>query len=189
MNAEGFKHVATALQKRLETAVNPALTVHVGPLDDQDASSADLVLFLYRLAINPDLRNAGHLAPPKGAVAGVFYEDSIPFDLHFVLSASPSRRGQDIEGLAMLGAAVQALFGTPDLTAAGFPEETMRLSLESVATDELGRIWSLFPTINYRTSILFLATPVWIDPAQQGLVVAPVVGQDMSDIQPIFGPH
>jgi hypothetical protein len=39
----------------------------------------------------------------------------------------------------------------------------------------MSRIWTLFPTANYRTSVVYLATPVWIDPAHIAATGAPVV--------------
>lgn len=180
MQSDGFMRVSEALRRRLVAALPGTETVHVGPLDDQNAATAALVLFLYRISVNPDLRNAGHLAPARGpAAVDTFYRESIPFDLHYVLSASPSRFGDDLEGLARLGAGIRALVGTPDLTGAAVQGETVRLSLETVATDELGRVWSLFPTVNYRTSVMILATPVWIDPEAALPDAPPVVEQDM----------
>jgi hypothetical protein len=184
MQSDGFMRVSEALRRRLAAALPAGDAVHVGPLDDQDAATSALVLFLYRISVNPDLRNAGHLVPAAAAGAeGTFHRGSIPFDLHYVLSASPSRAGDDLEGLARLGAGIQALFGTPELTGAAVQGETVRLSLETVATDELGRVWSLFPTVNYRTSIMVLATPVWMDPEASLPGAPPVVDQDGRLIQ------
>ena len=40
----------------------------------------------------------------------------------------------------------------------------MQVSLEPLSTEEMSRIWTLFPTANYRTSVAYIASPVWIDP-------------------------
>jgi hypothetical protein len=50
----------------------------------------------------------------------------------------------------------------------------VRVTLEPLTTEEASRIWTLFPTANYRTSIAYLATPVWIDPPQATPLAAPV---------------
>ena len=42
----------------------------------------------------------------------------------------------------------------------------VRVSLDPVSTEEMSRIWTLFPTANYRTSVAYVASPVWIDPDQ-----------------------
>lgn len=180
MQSDGFMRVSEAIRRRLVAALPTGEAVHVGPLDDTNAATATLVLFLYRISVNPDLRNSGHLVPAVGPGAvEIFHRAAIPFDLHYVLSASPSRAGDDLEGLARLGTAIRALFDVPELTGASVQGETVRLSLETVATDELGRVWSLFPTVNYRTSVMILATPVWIDPEVVIPDAPPVVEQDM----------
>ena len=38
-------------------------------------------------------------------------------------------------------------------------QETVHVSLEPLTTEETSRIWALFPTANYRTSVAYLATP------------------------------
>jgi DNA-binding response OmpR family regulator len=42
--------------------------------------------------------------------------------------------------------------------------ETVRITLEPLTTEESSRIWALFPAANYRTSVAYLVSPVWIDP-------------------------
>jgi hypothetical protein len=49
------------------------------------------------------------------------------------------------------------------------------VSLEPISTEEMSRIWTLFPVVNYRTSVAYLATPVWIDPRNPPLVAARVI--------------
>jgi hypothetical protein len=179
MDADAFKTVTRAIVDRLPGDPND---VHVGPLDDADAKTKDLVLFLYRVAINADLRNRPREVPPLasndgGADMPAPIEGSLPFDLFYILSASPSDAGDDLDGLANLGRAIQSLCDQPILVGPPVRGETVRVSLDSVTTEELSRIWSLFPTVNYRTSVVFLATPVWIDPARARLTAPPVVSE------------
>jgi hypothetical protein len=44
-----------------------------------------------------------------------------------------------------------------------------------LSTDDSSRIWALFPTANYRTSVAYLASPVWIDPPTPEATAGPVV--------------
>jgi hypothetical protein len=74
---------------------------------------------------------------------------------------------------------MQALNTAPELTGAVIDHETVRVTLEPLATEEASRIWALFPTTNYRTSIAYLASPVWIDPELPALVAAPVVDDEL----------
>ena len=53
-------------------------------------------------------------------------------------------------------------------------QEPVHVSLEPLTAEESSRSWALFPTANYRTSIAYLATPVWIDPPPESVAV-PVV--------------
>jgi len=179
MDADAFKIVTKAIVERLPGDPD---TVHVGPLDDADAKSKDLVLFLYRVAINPDLRNRPREVRPLasndgGANMPPPIEGALPFDLFYILSASPSDAGDDLDGLANLGRAIQSLCDEPILFGPPVRGEIVRVSLDSVTTEELNRIWSLFPTVNYRTSVVLLATPVWIDPARRRERGEPVVSE------------
>lgn len=63
MKADGILRVTEVLRERLEVALTGSGvpgTVFVGPLDDVAASGAALILFLYRIAPNPSLRNREH---------------------------------------------------------------------------------------------------------------------------------
>jgi hypothetical protein len=69
---------------------------------------------------------------------------------------------------------MQALQADPELTGAAVSQDVVRVTLEPLTTEEASRIWALFPTANYRTSVAYLATPVWIDPQEPAPLAAPV---------------
>ena len=96
-------------------------------------------------------------------------------DLHFLLTVGTTPGSSEETLLRALGFAMQALQIDPDLT--GFPvnHEAVRVSLDPLSIDDTSRIWALFPTANYRTSVAYLATPVWIDPPGPVPAAAPVV--------------
>lgn len=179
MSAMILRTVAEALRDRIAAATSlDGKKIHVGPLDDDDARDADLVLFLYRVSANADLRGAGHTrAPvnPRDPVAR--FPLALPLDAHFLLTASPSSAGEDLDGLDRLGEVLQALNDVPDLVGGALGGDVVRISLEAATTEEMGRIWSLFPTANYRTSVALLATPLWIDPARSAVAGAPVIDE------------
>ena len=77
--------------------------------------------------------------------------------------------------LETLGAAMQALQIDPELTGPGVGYETVHVSLDPLTTEETSRIWALFPTANYRTSVAYIASPVWIDPMLPATSRRPVV--------------
>ena len=178
MKADAILRVTEALKKRLEAALASSGvpgSVFVGPLDDADVSGAALILFLYRVTPNASLRNREHRVPTLGIPPVLVFQNSLPLDLFFLITVGTTPGASEEIPLRALGYAMQALQAAPDLNGAAVGHETVRLSLEPLTTDEASRIWTLFPTANYRTSIAYLATPVWIDPPLAAVEAAPVV--------------
>jgi hypothetical protein len=165
--------VTEALKKLLTPAIG---SVYIGPLDDPDAAGDQAVLFLYRVAVNGDLRNSTHVLPP--AAPGQpqrQFDGSLPLDLYYLLTAGNAETGGEGPALATLGRAMQVLNGSPTLTGIDVRGETVRVTLDPVSTEEMSRIWTLFPAANYRTSVVYLATPVWIDPVAPTIAGSPVI--------------
>ncbi|WP_342315374.1 DUF4255 domain-containing protein [Lysobacter sp. FW306-1B-D06B] len=185
MNADAILRVTQALGARLQQAVvasgDPG-TVFIGPLDDQDAVGASLILFLYRIAPNASLRNREHrVAAQTPPPAVIVHENALPLDLYYLLTVG-TRPGMSEEPLLrVLGFAMQALQAVPEITGSPVNQEVVRVTLEPLTTEETSRIWALFPTANYRTSVAYLASPVWIDPAQPP-EQAQVVLEDSLDV-------
>lgn len=179
MSADAIFNVTAALTARLQNALSAATipgTVFVGPLDDPDSAGAPLILFLYRMIPNTTLRNREHrvvnTAPPPEIIV---YQDSLPLDLYYLITVG-TRPGQSEEPLLRaLGHAIRELQNAPDLTGASVNNETIHVSIEPLSTDEVSRVWNLFPAANYRTSMAYLVSPVWIDPAQPPVPAARVV--------------
>lgn len=176
MNADAIFNVTQALRTRLEESLNGSGTVFVGPLDDPDAKGASLVLFLYRLAPNPSLRNCEHRVISDAAPHDVIvYENSLPLVLHYLITVGTLSGSAEDPLLQLLGRAIRKLNDDPELTGVKVGHETVRVSLEPLTTEEMSRIWTLFPTANYRTSVAYVASPVWIDPEQPLVPAAPVI--------------
>lgn len=179
MSAEAIYTTTQALRDRLQLALQDAQdpgTVFVGPLDDPDAKGASLILFLYRITPNPSLRNREHRVvqdnPPPEVIV---YTNSLPVDLHYLITVG-TRDGQAEDPLLkVLGYAMRALNEAPDLVGLKVGHEPVHVSLEPHSTEEMSRIWTLFPTANYRTSVAYVATPVWIDPPQPPELAARVI--------------
>jgi hypothetical protein len=179
MSADAIFNVTRALNERLEAAL--ALSgvpgnVFVGPLDDPDASGAALILFLYRMIPNASLRNREHrivnIAPPPQIIV---HRDSLPLDLYYLITVG-TRPGQSEQPmLRALGYAIRELQSDPNLTGPNVDHETVHLSLEPLTTEEVSRVWALFPAVNYRTSVAYVVSPVWIDPAQPPMQRAEVI--------------
>ncbi len=178
MNADAILRVTGALRDRLKIALKASGvpgTVFVGPLDDANASGAALILFLYRIVPSASLRNREHRVPANNPQQVVVFQNSLPLDLFYLVTVGTTPNSSEETLLQALGYAMQALQADPNLAGTSVGQETVHVSLEPLTTEEASRIWALFPTANYRTSIAYLATPVWIDPQQPGPVAAPVV--------------
>ena len=179
MKADAILRVTELLRKRLEAAlVSSGMpgAVFVGPLDDAEASGAALVLFLYRIVPNASLRNREHRLPSNVAPPAV-YQNSLPLDLFYLMTVGTTSEANEETPLRSLGYAIQAIHAAPDLTGADVGQETVHVTLEPLSTEEASRIWALFPTANYRTSVAYLATPVWLDPPDVPPPAAPVVDE------------
>jgi len=180
MNADAILRVTVALRERLKVALSRSQvpgTVFVGPLDDPDASGAALVLFLYRIAPAANLRNLEHRVPSgksKPEPSVVVYRNSFPLDLYFLLTVGTTPGSSEETLLKALGYAIQEIQNVPDLVGSDVGHETVHVTFESLTTEDASRIWALFPTANYRTSIAYLATPVWIDPPDPVALPEPV---------------
>src|SRR5581483_9629060 len=113
MNGDAIQVVSKALRDFLKDALNAQDIpgdVHVGPLDDDDAKAAIAMLFLYRVAVNADLRSSDHrvLAADPDAPP-VVYENSLPLDLYYLLTVGTAKNGPELDPMAVLGHAMQAL--------------------------------------------------------------------------------
>lgn len=188
MSATAIFNVTSALRDRLQAAVaryNPPATVFVGPLDDVDSSSATLVLFLYRIIPNPSLRNREHTVTSNSATPPVIvYRNSLPLDLYFLVTVGTTSGPGEEDLLKALGFGMQEIQSDPELI---IKDQTVRVTPEPLSTEESSRIWALFPTANYRTSIAYLASPVWIDPLEEAPLAARVA-QDQFSAGPRIGP-
>lgn len=183
MSADAILDVTEALRARLEAALTRSQvpgTVFVGPLDDPDAKSAALILFLYRIVPNASLRNREHyVVSSVPTTPRLVFRDALPLDLYFLVTVGTVPGASEETLLKALGFAMQEIQIRPDLTGSAVKYQTVHVTLEPLTTEEASRIWALFPTANYRTSIAYLATPVWIDPPQPSAPAEPVVTDEL----------
>ncbi len=177
MSAEAIFQTTLALRARLQQALTAAAdpgSVFVGPLDDANAHGASLILFLYRVMPNASLRNREHRLPADNPPPSfVVFNNSLPLDLYYLVTVGTHT--DPSSELRTLGFAMRELNTNPHISVASIGHQEITVSLEPLTTEEESRIWSLFPTANYRTSVAYLATPVWIDPEQPTAPAARVI--------------
>jgi hypothetical protein len=175
MQADAIMRVSEAIKARLDAALSARFGLDqtfIGPLDDPGAAGKSLVLFLFRVVPNPDLRNVDHIGLSADPIPKrVVYENALPLDLYYLLADNSAAGSQ--EPFVPLGIALQELGGSTEIRGTQVDGETVRLTIDPISNEEMGRVWTLFPTENYRTSVIYIASPVWIDP------VAPIAGAQL----------
>lgn len=141
---------------------------------DEGAADADLVLFLYLVTPAPELRNAERRRPwPGPNDAPVLMEPAVPLELYFLVTIGQGAPTGP-SGLGRLADAIRAIETASPLVVPSAFQTGVWLSLIPLTSDEMARIWGLFPNENCRTSFAFRASPVWIDPREAPPAAAPV---------------
>ncbi|QDV49887.1 DUF4255 domain-containing protein [Gimesia fumaroli] len=175
MKHDAINLVTIALRKRLDAALldnDIPGNVFVGPVTDPNSSSAPLTLFLYRLAPNASLRNSERRVPSDTPTRVDVFRTSLSLDLYYMITAGSATSSTP---LTSLGIVIQALQADPEIRGEAVNHELVRTTLDPLSTEEISRLWALFPNVDYRTTIAYLASPVWIDPAQPETNGTPVI--------------
>jgi hypothetical protein len=166
--------LTAALHEAVGAAPN-TFTVFVGP-PDADKDEDELILFPMRVTPSSDLRNADRIRPfPKKGDPPQTVAPAVPLDIHYLVTAGSPQNSTASDGLRRLGIAIQAIEAASPISVPTLFQDAVWLSLEPLSTDELSRIWGLFPNFNCRTSFIFRASPVWIDPLRIEEPAAPVI--------------
>jgi Pvc16 N-terminal domain len=174
--------VTLAIRDLLEAALHDqphipsdSFDVYVGP-PDTAGNDAELILFLLRITPNADLRNSERIhRPAKPEDPPERFELAVPLDLHYLVTGGSPANTNFKEALTRLGHAVRAIETGSPVSVPALHQDAVWLSLEPVTTEDLSRIWGLFPNFNCRTSFLFRASPVWIDPRSPAAPAPPVI--------------
>jgi hypothetical protein len=170
-------HQTTAALKRLlERALETVLPddleqqgIHVGPPIASEVGSRIASLFLFHLQPNAELRNEPRFSSPpatSAATGPAELRNALPLDLHYLITVfpiNPNSGFSEPNDLAILGRIMQAIHTEPTLAGATLSDQMVRLTPEPYPMEEMSRIWSLFPDNVYRTSIVYLASPVFVE--------------------------
>ncbi len=167
MSETAIEQTTMALKSLLEQAITPG-KVHVGAPIKDERSSKEVSLFLFHIEPNAELRNERRFErPPAVGPASRPAEqiDALPLDLRYLITVF--RKGDistaDPNELTTLGQIIQVLHAQPTLTGSQLPNQEVRLTPEPYPMEELSRVWGLFPNEMYRTSMVYLATPVFVE--------------------------
>jgi hypothetical protein len=172
---EAIRDLMTATLHEAMNAPPGTFSVYIGP-PDADQDQDELLLFAMRVTPSAESRNAERIRPfPTAADPPRRVEPAVPLDVHYLVTAGSPRNSTARDGLRRLGTAIQAIEAASPISLPAFFQDAVWLSIEPLSTDELSRIWGLFPSFNCRTSFVFRASPIWIDPLRLEAVGAPVV--------------
>jgi hypothetical protein len=176
MNGMAITDVTEALKGLMEEAlrelVEPEMSadkVYVGAPNRNDIGNHWASLFLFHIAPNAELRNADRFAAPPAiqpADRPAERLDALPLDLRYLITVFRwmGERGMgDFNELTTLGHIIRILHAQPTLAAPRVPNQVVRLMLEPYPMEELSRVWGLFPSDSYRTSVVYLASPVFVE--------------------------
>ncbi len=121
-------------------------------------------VFLYRIGVHAEMRNASWRTLPQGKTA----RPLLPLELFYLITPW-ANRPEDEHQLA--GQIIQTLYdhselGPADLQGESWsPDDSVQLILESLSTDELSRIWET-AKVPCRLSLPYLARVVGIEPTE-----------------------
>jgi hypothetical protein len=157
-----------ALRLRLGQAVGGAGRVHVGPPIRNEVGQSWVSLFLFHLQVNAGLRNEIRYAPPPVLEPASHVTrplDALPLDLRFLITVfrTPENTARPPNELESIGRIIQELHSQPVLVGESMKGQIVRLTPEPFPMEELSRVWGLFPQDVYRTSIVYLASPVFVE--------------------------
>lgn len=174
-----IRHVTAALLKILEEALDGILDpseIQAAPpetIPQLESGRQMLVLYLYRVAESPELKNQGpdyEVLPVAGGAPAVrVRRDPLALNLHYLLIPF-SGEGAFLETYEMLGFAMKAfhdagIFSPGQLGVPGLvpPEQELefRLTQEPLTTDQLSNIWEAVHA-PYRLSVSYCVRTVQI---------------------------
>jgi Pvc16 N-terminal domain len=177
MRNDAIQRVSKAIAAQIDSALSAVSGQHkviVAPPSKDNLGVMQIVLFPYKLMVNTALRNTERVLPPAGPQGvPVVFNDALPLDVFYLVTVGTSQP-DDLESLVWLGTAMQTLQQNSILAGSPVDGDTVRVSLEPAVLDEMSRVWAMFPDADYRTSVVYVASPVWIDPLSED-VAAPVI--------------
>ncbi|MFD7783618.1 DUF4255 domain-containing protein [Streptomyces nojiriensis] len=178
-NALAVPAVTAALTTLVQNAVdglgiNPGPVVVPGPLDDT-GDQARVGVHLYRVSRNAPLSLAD--LPTRSSAGHLRQKPRAALDLHYLFTFRGSNEWETQQLLARTAAALHTLpYVTATLLAdaeTAHPEianndlaqadEPVRVTPEALSTDELSRLWALFPPATFTVTLAVTAGPVLVD--------------------------
>jgi hypothetical protein len=184
--------VTQSLVNLLGDRMSESATITVAPPDIEvdQVSGRRLNLYLYHLAENGYLKNQ---EIPGEGYPGAYGGPPLSLDLNYIVTAfgsSDNGADADMQAQVILGDAMRVLHDTaiisPDLMQVKSPGKTIlepsllsafeqvKVSLQPKSLEEITKIWTALPNVNFRRSVIYEVCVVQIQsqqPRQQALQV------------------
>jgi len=138
----------------------------------RDPLKPNITIFLYRIAVNSQMRNEPRRIRPDGTVI----RQPLPLELSFLITAWAKDTRDELK---IIGRILQVLYDKAELGAADLvgssweTDDTVQLVLESLPLEDHYRIWDA-NEVPYRLSLTYLARVIGISPLET-TAPAPVV--------------
>jgi hypothetical protein len=155
----------TLLKIGVPPLVNPNDVLLTTP-DDFDVSPAQptVTIFLYRVTVNPEMRNG----PRRTLADGRVTRPLLPIELHYLITAwARDTRGE----LQIIGRIMQVLYERAELGAADLQggswerDDSVQLVFESLPMEDHYRVWDT-TEVPYRLSLTYMARVIGIAPIE-----------------------
>jgi len=182
--------VSSSLVNLLTDRMVEPSTITVAPPDVQvdQVNTPRLNMYLYHLSENPFLKNQeipGHGNP------AAYGSPPLSLNLHYIFTAfatSDTGQDSDITAQRILGDAMRVLHdyaivaanlldkhGQPILDPSLLDEyEQIKVTLQPKSLEEISKIWTALPKVNFRRSVTYEVCVVQIDSQQQRTIGLPV---------------
>ena len=156
-------------------AIDPARITVATPDEFEalrDPSKPNITVFVYRIAVNPEMRNAPRRLRPDGTMQPA----PLPLELSVLITAWAKETRDE---LRLIGRILQVLYDRRELGAADLvgtsweSDDSVQLILESLPLEDHYRIWDA-NEVPYRLSLTYLARVVGLS-ATEIISDAPVV--------------
>jgi hypothetical protein len=130
----------------------------------RDPAKPNITIFMYRIAVNPAMRNA----PRRLRADGSLQPPPLPLELSFLITAWAKDTRDE---LRIVGRIIQVLDDHRELGAANLvgtswdTDDTVQLLLDSLPLEDHYRIWDA-NNVAYRLSLTYLARIVGLTPSE-----------------------
>ncbi|MEE8056661.1 MAG: Pvc16 family protein [Pseudomonadales bacterium] len=168
MSETAIFDTAQMLRTHIGQVLGGVNDIHIGAPLRSEVGQARVSIFPFHFQVNKELRNEQRfrapplLEPPSSRRQPI---DSLPLDIKFLITVFriPDASSPSPNELTTLGLIVQRLQAQPNLVGENMNGQVVRLSPEPYPMEELSRIWGLFGQDVYRSSMVYLASPVMVE--------------------------